>query len=171
MRDAILAILLSLPAYQDRETTIDREIRLGLVAEAIEAAVTEVETERPRELAAMLVATGWWESRYARHVHEGRCRTRVGECDYGRARSPWQLHQSPMVPLDEWRAMRGADLESTRIAATAAARVLSAFRGRCGSVAGAIALYATGRSCRWSGAANRARMVTRIEKGLNDEAP
>ena len=163
LADWLLPILLSLAPYgADHETPIDREIRMTVIADAIAAAVTEAEVERPREVAAMLVAAGWWESRFALHVHEGRCRVSIGECDHGRARSPWQLHRSARMTADEWATMNGADFEATRLAALHAARTLAAARGRCGSVEGAFALYATGSSCHWSGAAARVRLTQRI---------
>lgn len=177
--DAILAVLLSLPpsAADARETANERAQRLEVLARAIDEASAEATCADDRdpecaptwpgsqaELAALLISTGWHESAFARHVHAGACRAH--ECDNGRARSPWQLHASGMVPVAEWRAMAGSSADATYTAAVAAARVLASGRARCRSVSGALAAYATGGRCSWSGTRARLRTAQRVQPRL-----
>jgi hypothetical protein len=179
----VLAALLSLPpAYADREEP-GRDARLATIS----AAVAEVTARATcsevyalpqcspiwngdrRELAALLVAKGWWESRFARNVHEGRCRP--DECDavkwqgvvIHRARSPWQL-QRTAYSAPEWNSMVGIDYAATRSAAWAAAKVLAEGQRRCRSASGALAWYAAGR-CTWSGAKSRAATYEQLMRG------
>lgn len=84
----------------------------------------------------------------------------------GFAISLWQLHTWRLVPFAEWRGLGG--LEGTEASAHAAARVLSFARSRCGAHRGdwreaTLALYATGKRCKWSGAASRAWLERRVE--------
>lgn len=122
--------------------------------------------ERKLELVGALISQGWWESRYAQHVHEGRCRVHIGECDGGKARSPWQIQTSALVTDVEWYDMLGAGEEPTEIAARCAARILAVGLKRCGSLEGAISSYATGRTCKWSKAADRVRHARRMTEEL-----
>lgn len=145
-----LALVALPPAYGETESSVAREIRLADIAVAIDAA-SETDEE-----AAALAMEAWYETRLARkyHVMGPRKDTR------GHAISLWSLHSWTLVPYQEWRTLGG--LDGTPRAAVAAARVLRWSRKRCGSWEGAFALYATGRSCRWSGASQRAWMHRRI---------
>lgn len=167
-----LAALLSFP-QRDPEAAEDYAARMGVVAAAIESAVTATPHYRgePRELASALVALAWYEGGLLRRIHAGACRP--GECDwvhvgpapwqgYPRARSLWQLHATRLVPAREWATLTGTDLDATTRAATAAARVLTEGRRRCGSLTGALSAYAGSRSCRWRGAPGRAWTVRRL---------
>lgn len=176
---ALLVLLLGLRAPAgDPEAPEARAARLERVAGAVAAASAEFAGgEAPRwpggeaELAALLVAVGYEETGFAERFHELRCRE--GECDSYRvagelrfrAKSPWQLH-STRLTQDEWPLITGADEASTRLAARAAARVLTYGRGSCGSVDGAISIYATGRTCRWKDRAKRVRMFLWLEQRL-----
>lgn len=176
LRELILAALVALPpAWEDR-AEVDRHVRLGMIADGIaDAALVESWPGAPDELAAALVAIGWHESRYARRIHAGRCGPR--ECDavadargrvvWHRARSPWQVQLSGVVPPALWRAARGITPEATGAGAEAAALALSSARRKCGDRwqpwdVGAVSMYATGRRCRWHRAPERARMIRRI---------
>lgn len=178
----VYAVLADLPPWhEDREEDAEyRAWRLGNAAHGIAQAVDLATCEglwkgdeectpawpqdRRLELAALLVGIGWYESRYAAHVHEGRCRPE--ECDGGRARSPWQIQSSPMVPREEWQRMLGAEREPTVVASRAAARILAVFLDRCGTVEGSVAAYATGGRCTWSRAAERVLYARRVEGKL-----
>lgn len=117
----------------------------------------------PRELGFLLLGQAFFETRLALHVHAGRCRVEIGECDGGRSISLWQLQSSYHLPVERWRTLSGTDLESTRKAAVEAARALARARNFCnGSLEGAIASYATGRSCRWKHAAQRMGFVRKM---------
>lgn len=116
-----------------------------------------------RELGFLLLGQAFFETRLALHVHAGNCRVEIGECDGGRSISLWQLQSNYHLPLERWRTLSGTDLESTREAALEASRVLARARNFCnGSLEGAIANYATGRSCRWKHAGKRMSFVKKM---------
>jgi hypothetical protein len=176
----VLMILLALPAaYTDRNEE-NRHERMAVIADAITEvcvrATCEGAYEGPscepiwhrshRELAALLVTKGWWESRFASHVHAGKCKK--DECDavktqYGvihLARSPWQLQRTSFSE-DVWDHMLGDDLSSTRNAAWAAARVLAYGMDQCHTPRGALSWYGA-QTCQWQGAGNRYRTYERL---------
>lgn len=175
-----LAMLLSLPpAYVDREE-VGRETRMQVIADAVaqtterasctgayeEPSCTAIWKDEPRQLAALLITKGWWESRFVKNVHEGRCKK--DECDatewngvlIHRARSPWQF-QKTSYAADLWAHSKGADLNSTRNAAFVAARILSDGKKRCRSNYGALAYYGLQR-CQWKGARRRYLTFTKL---------
>lgn len=113
-----------------------------------------------KDLSLLLVTKAWWESRLSKNVHEGRCRS--FECDaitlkdgsiVHLARTPWQLQRTSYV-RSHWDDIVGTDIESTKLAAWAATKVLSAARNRCHTIQGTLAGYASSR-CEWPGAARR----------------
>lgn len=171
------------PPDAEPETPVEREKRYATIAVSIEEA-TNLATCHERgecdpiwigsrdELAGVLATQGWWESRFAWHVHAGFCRLTIGECDaartadgrlYARALSVFQLQQSLMVPTRVWKRIAGTSYAHTRLSAIAAARVLAHARRRCAKgeptwwVSPTIAAYATGHTCHWSRAGVRAR--------------
>lgn len=186
MSDAavLAAALLALPAAwyppgREPETEAQRVARYGVIADAIDHAsrrATACEGAGcaplwpwPRdELVAVLAAQGWWETRYAHHVHAGRCRRHECDTRNGRARavSPWQIQMTALVPRAEWSTLTGTGFEPTERAAYAAAKVLASSRARCAKseawAAPTIAMYATGARCRWRGARVRAATVGRL---------
>lgn len=176
----IFALLLSLPAaHSDAETWEEREARMMIVATAIDEATalatctaqhapTNDYTCEPiwkgskKDLAVLLITKGWWESKFAKNVHEGDCKS--WECDpkksadgsiVHRARSSWQVQKTGYVKKDEWKKMKGATLEATTIAANVATRALSASYNRCGTIMGSLSGYGGVLSCTWSGVSNR----------------
>ena len=175
-KEALLSAAMSFHAwYGDVETSTARSTRLDTIATAIDQATelavcgsgTPDDCQRlwqgdPRELAFLLLSQAYFETRLALHVHAGRCRAEQGECDSGKAISLWQLQAGYHLPEDEWRTLSGTDLDSTRQAALEAARALGRGRRYCGSIRGAISLYATGRSCNWEPAQGRSRFVRRL---------
>jgi hypothetical protein len=166
LTEAILAVALSLPSHAGKEREEDYAYRLGIISSAIahaaEATVCTDESTGPcwpgdaPELASVLLELGYAESGFARSVHLGGARKDVG----GWAISLWSLHSWTLVPYAEWRTLGGFD--GTERSAVAAARVVSWARQRCRSTYGAISLYATGKSCTWQGARQRARMARRF---------
>lgn len=184
LADKLFAILIALPPWHGDVKEVDRHDRLRIIADsvavgAIEATCDDGQKEDCKrtwpgssyEVGSLATDLGWWESRYAKHVHEGRCRLKIGECDAVRlsngiyvalAQSPWQLQQSGLVPGKIWRKINKADRESTGMAAKAAIHVLGVARASCGAhrpgwEARTVARYATGKHCAWKGAANRVR--------------
>lgn len=113
----------------------------------------------PRVLGFLLLSQAYFETRLAKHVHEGNCRVHIGECDSGRAISLWQLQAGPHLPEKEWALLGSSDLAATRQAAFHAAQALGRGTNYCGSIRGAIGLYATGQTCSWKPAANRESFV------------
>ena len=144
------------PAYGEQEDPNARDARLADLAVAIDEAADSDDQTEAEELAAALVVEAWEETRLSVRVH------RMGprKDTRGYAISLWSLHSWTLVPRSEWLTLGG--LEGTTRAAHAAARVLRWTRARCGSWSGAFALYATGRTCRWKGAAQREWQFRRV---------
>lgn len=172
--EVVTLILLALqPYFGDGETPEDRRERIETIASSIDTVAmygaceaTDADCDsrawvvgdgrlKRLELTAALMVVGRFESGYARHVHENKCRLKIGECDNGRARSPWQFQRTDLTRV-QWWAYRGADQRSTDMAAYAAAKVLGRARVNCGSWEGAFAQYATGGGCHWKWAPMRA---------------
>lgn len=114
-----------------------------------------------RELAALVLAIGWHETRFAR-VAPDDCPIRGG-CDRGKAWHYYQTHTPRQEREDGWPGLSKA----TRDAVVAVRRGA----GYCGGsgmarLVGAVSVYATGRSCSWSGAAQRVRLAKWIERRL-----
>jgi len=191
MIEAILSALLSLPGLpMANESKDEWNARARVIAQAIDSATLQATCSGPYRgadwcdpvwrgdrstLAAILIVQGYFESRFAAHVQAGRCRR--DECDaiklpggrvFHRARSYWQLHASALLPWPEWYSIAGVEFVPTADAAYAAARVLGLGLVRCETLEGTIAMFATGRSCHWARAAQRARMVQNIERGLRE---
>jgi hypothetical protein len=144
-------------------------------------------TKTELELSMLLVSKAWHETKFSQHVHAGKCNP--GECDtvwktwtspktqqqvkyaaYYKARSNWQIHRnSTYVSQEEWKNMSGTSLLSTKTSAIVAARMLGFTYDRCKTLTGAISLYATGKSCKWSGAQNRVWLYTQLLKKANDQ--
>lgn len=139
MLKIILSILLSFgPSKHDTETAEERAARIKVIAESIEIAA-----DGDQEVAAFLLMTGLFETRFARHVHEGRCKPE--ECDGGKARTVWQVWRLKSMSAEQWHGMLGSDLESTTNAAKYAARLFIMKRNYCRSTIGAINAYASGK--------------------------
>jgi hypothetical protein len=184
LKEALLAAALTFnPWHGDVEEPEARTERLALIAQAISEAVDiatcsarETESSKgststcqrlwngdPRELGFLLLAQAYFETRLAKHVHEGNCRAHIGECDSGRAISLWQLQWGPHLAKDEWEKLGDSSLQATRSAALVAARSLGRSYNYCRSLPGAISLYATGQTCNWRPAAKRAAFVRRLQ--------
>lgn len=185
----LLVVLLSLPgAYHDTETWQERSARMETVARAVDVASSRAtcsaaynvpECNRQwlgskKDLALLLVTKGWWESRFAQNVHEGRCRP--FECDAIKingvivhlARTPWQLQKTSFVRLGEWDDMVGTDFNATSTAAWVAIRVMASSYRRCRGIPGAISGYASAR-CDWPGAGRRYLFWQRLMNKTNDQ--
>jgi len=173
LREVVLGLLLHLPPwYGDAtaETPVQRQDRIGVIAQAIDDAslravcgedwagsdlCTPVWFGERVDLAMLLVTLGWWESRFARYVH-------AGAPGAGGALTPWQLEHGEHLPWQRWRALPGLKVVPTTEAAWEASRAISLGMGHCGTVRGAISLYATGQSCSWSGADRRLRTYVHL---------
>jgi hypothetical protein len=127
-----------------------------------EPACTRLWRGEAKELAFLLLTQARYETHLALHVHQGKCRVHLGECDGGKAASLWQLQWGPHLPKDEWSQLSGTDLFATTHAAFEAARILSRARNYCGTTTGAIALFGTGRTCEHEPAKKRAAFMKRL---------
>ncbi len=177
---ALLALLLSLPRFtRDTETAEEREVRMSVVDRSLvyasDRATCSGEYDVPgchkwwtgskKSLQVLLVVQAKYETNFAQHIHEGRCRLHLKECDGGRAKGLWQLHAGGTVTKEEWEQFEGTSLENTKVAAWAAARVMMRSLGACkGDLEGGFAMYATGNSCTWSGAKERADLYRQLMK-------
>lgn len=181
----ITAILMSLePSYGDRESWTERAERMEVLAQAIDDAASratcsgeyaDVECKRTwakdkKSLAVLLVTTGYWESHFAKNIHEGKCGAH--ECDahrinnvvYHRARSPWQVQKTGMVSNAEYKKMNSSSLESTTISANVATRYITSAMAECNTVNGTLAIYTGIRNCTWGGTRNRAWFYENLMK-------
>lgn len=181
----VFAILMSLePSYGDKETWDERAARMDIVAQAIDDASSRATcsdkysatdckktwSKDKKSLALLLVTTGYWESHFAKNIHEGNCGPH--ECDahkvrnavYHRARSPWQVQRTGMVTTAEYKLMNSATVESTTISANVATRYLVNGMASCNTVSGALALYNGIRNCTWKGSMNRAHFYESLSK-------
>lgn len=194
MLNYILLLLMSVtPAYSDLETWDERIARMTILAGAIDNAASwatctdkyEPTKEKPckvqwtgnkKDLAILLVTKGYWESRFSKRVHEGKCKP--DECDphrnsdgtvTHRARTSWQMQFTSYVKEEEWRTFVGADQKSTNTAAGVAARILSKAHARCNNgIYGALSGYAGNMGCSWSGVANRFEFFKKLKAKSED---
>lgn len=108
MLQAILSAAIALGAPQS--------VAPSLAASVVQYAKTPTE-------AAFLLAWGWHESNYQARIIANECKR--WECDRGRARGAWQLHER--AAGDDWSALPG----SIDAQARSAARMTRWALGRC----------------------------------------
>ncbi|HOU93827.1 MAG TPA: hypothetical protein PLU22_22405 [Polyangiaceae bacterium] len=182
--DVLVLLMLRLPAHHlDEETPEERRARVEVIAQAITEASARATCRDAapedgcvrhwpadeRDLSVLLVTQAYWESRLARNVHEGRCRSY--ECDpytspltgkiEHRSRSLWQLQLTSLV-TEEWDRLVGTSIEATRNAAFAASKLLGRGFRACRTIPGAISRYAGVGDCHWRGAAPRHRQFLEL---------
>jgi len=183
----ITTILLGLqPSYGDKETWQERTDRMTIIAQAIDDAssrstcsdkhdVPDCKPTWPSDkesLALLLVTTGYWESKFAKNVHEGKCKPY--ECDAiknlsgktigHRAKTIWQIQKTPLETREEYDKMNSSSLESTTMAAIVAIRHLALGMKKCNTTIGAMSMYATSKACIWSGAKPRDSFYKELKK-------
>lgn len=182
---AILLLLKSFAVPPIDAHEVNRESRLGTIAVAVWDAARHATCKGPFavpeckpiardefQVAAELIGKGKFESDYRSNVGADRCGPH--QCDavrfrvkgqvviMHRARSYWQMQKPPTWTAERWESIRGDSLQATTNAAWEAAKLLAGYRGMCGGTTeGAMAGFATGRSCKHKDAARRARMVER----------
>lgn len=159
LTEYLLAVILQwqppwYPPGENPEAPEDYRERLGVIAEAvaIEAAEEHAAKLDTRALAAATLTLWYGETRFSYEVHV--LGTSRWKQDLGQARCLGQLHQSRLVPEEEWRATVGADLESTRRCARATMRVILAMSRYCSihaateaEMARVFAAYGSGKGC------------------------
>lgn len=205
LQNTIFALLLMLsPHIEDKdEPDNDRSQRMQIIASAITDASRDTicnGTQDPnycwngteQELAVLLTTKGWFETKYNKRLHMGKCYDQ--ECDpiwksitdkHGkttrivvgwRARTPWQIHYQQFMPKSEWAEMIGDSKKATYLAASNAAKILAFGMNRCGGystenkIERAMAMYATGKHCSWKGTKNRMYVYQSLMKKSQDES-
>lgn len=166
----ILAALLALPGVRDEGHL--KDVASGITSATLQATCqgdwagsddcARTWPGRPEELAALLVTTGYWESKFLARIGQGRCEK--WECDahkdakgkvYHRARGYFQIQASTAITMFEWRHMVGRGEYRAFVASATSARLLSRHYAGCKNIQGAISGYATGGRCDWSKAGRR----------------
>ncbi len=160
----ILLILLAHKPWADRDVSNDvREEQLRPVAEAI------AEVSRDRTDAAMLLALGWHESRFAlavvRHGCEG---LPARACDRHHARGFAQLHEAACVEAYDYPA---GSVESIRAEARCALAKMRGYSVSClphnpSPLYAAFSGMALGHCAAWQGANERVLSVRRFAAEL-----
>jgi len=186
----ITTVLLSLqPSYGDGENWEQRQGRMEIIAKAIDDATSKATcTEKynvpgcekiwnndKKSLALLLVTKGYWESKFAKNVHEGKCRKY--ECDAytvngkvaHRARSLWQIQRTTLVNKDEYSKMNSSTFESTKMSAIVASRYLAEGMKKCNTIEGTIAVYGGAKTCTWVGAKQREQFYKMLEKRNSEQ--
>jgi hypothetical protein len=145
------------------EPATERAERLDLAkAEAVARAEEEERWQGSRRmLAALVLSIGWHETRFAR-VAPVACPT-PGGCDRGRAWHYYQTHTVDEMREDGWLGLSVATREAIRVLRQGAAHCGGSGRDR---LLGAVSIYATGKTCHWSGADERVRLAERIVRRL-----
>lgn len=192
----ITLMLLSLePSYGDKESWEARTERMTVIAKAVDDAASKATCSdsyaipscekkwagSKKELATLLITKGYWESRFAKHVHEGKCRNK--ECDaivvqgkiHHLARSPWQIQRVPsLVSTDEYKKMNYSTVEGTTVSANVATRYLITGFNSCHTIKGAISMYG-GAGCKNNSWATPrynffTKLLSKSEETLSQEA-
>jgi hypothetical protein len=177
------AMLQSLPPWYEDVSEEGRDQRLAIVAAAEAAGVaaagqrvcddssrwcSPVWGQDPVVLIAGVTAEGWWETKFAKHVHEGACR--AWECDAWKRKDGTVLHRARNVWQVQgwaagWNQMLGATPEATTTAAVAAARLLAVGWNSCGgNHLGAVTRYAGLGGCSWKGGQGRVKTWLELVK-------
>ncbi len=160
MKALILVLLLLLPPWhKSKETPEARRTRLEPVAAAIADASTKVSRypESRRRVAITLLAQGWWETKFDEHIQIGACFP--WECDEGKARGFWQLHEK--TSRGRWGELLGLGYEPSRVGAGVAAPLALWGLSRCRGTVGGWHAHGfagfVGGGCAWLGAQERAQ--------------
>lgn len=131
----LLTAIASLPTYHEDvgdHLVEQKRAQAQMIATAIDEAVEQVQDRWPdskRELAALMLAVAWHETRLSLRIHDGRCKPL--ECDRGRARGLWQLHVHRSLPRERWLTVAGLTEAATKSAAREAAIALVRSRRMC----------------------------------------
>jgi hypothetical protein len=130
----LLAAIASLPTFHEdvgEHMAAQKQEQAQMIAAAIDEAVQNSKDwpDSKRELASLMLATAWHETRLSIRIHDGRCKPL--ECDRGRARGLWQLQMHRSLPRERWLRVAGLSLEATRDAAREAAIALVRSRRMC----------------------------------------
>lgn len=155
---AVLAVMMARTPWVDR--AVSREERAAALTPV---AIAMVEAAHSREELAALVELGRDEGEnFALVIVRGGC-TSSG-CDHGLSRGVFQLRENTCPAAF---ALPAGSAEAHRAEALCAIETFRYHAHRCSGRArspfeGGFSGYATGRSCRWSGAEARVRKMQRI---------
>lgn len=128
LKSAILTWLIAQPVSKlDRhiESTEERMVRLDAVAQAVANVADRAScTDQPQPCrrildryaaAGVVLAQARRESSFRRDVQMGECRP--AECDRGRAKGLWQIHQAPIESSEQWLSYASLDADDLEGAA------------------------------------------------------
>ncbi len=176
---AILAALNSLPIYkEDQGKTELKAAQFETLSTALAQSVDEHRNAwigSPEQLAGVTLTVGYAESGYSLRIQAGDCY--AWECDRGRARGLFQMHQSAVQGQHPilWIALPGLDVGSVELSVDQVVRALIRSRKQCGSLERrgkdwlpmTLSAYA-GRGCigGFRGLDERVRTFKRIESVL-----
>lgn len=177
--DAVHAALVALPAFSkepDPETPEERAKRLRIVAKAIWAAAGRHPRGYTRaQWAGVLASVSWHETRLARYVHVGACKSgpKGMRCDphpktgVRQSIGPWQQQRSVCPRV--WALPEGSDEMILEAAKCASARLHGALlrcRGRAATpLQGAVSGYG-GPNCTRRDAPHRERTAMQVAARL-----
>lgn len=123
--EATLAAVLKLPVYKEDLADERKPAQIAAIA-------LEVSRLRPppgvnaKEWRALVLAVGEAESGFSLRIMEGLCKPH--ECDHGRARSPWQMHENDHTrPF--WQSLQG--FEGLRVQVDQADKMLKRAYFQC----------------------------------------
>lgn len=141
MKALILAFLIKLLVQKEDVGNPLKQPQLEIIADSI------AQVAKTPEEAARLITMAYWESGLNLRVHSGHCKKNTPECDHGKARGIYQLHQDGL-PEDRWSKMHGIDhtLEQTE---EAHVRIERRHRQCGGDFESTAALYMGAKWCGW----------------------
>lgn len=154
---AILEVMLAHPSWSDRHLSrAERIVALAPLAVALDE-----ETSDSRMLAKVLSVIENESGMATIVIRGGDCSQlpKGQRCDNGAARGFGQLHESAC--REAYRFKAGTE-ESIRAEVHCVVGLLRGGEARCGSLAGAYAMYGTGHSCEYRGAARRVATARRM---------
>lgn len=154
-----LAALHTLPVFHEDVGAPEKPDQLAMVAQAVTEAVREQKGWPLSKQMLMSAAFSIFkhESNGSLRIHRNECNLKKGECDAGKAISPFQLHAVALSNRDLWPQLGFMTFESTKLAAKEAVGVFVKMYRYCVAtglpddrIAMAFVGYA-GRGCRLDG--------------------
>lgn len=120
--EVLLRVLLQLPVFREDASDLERKrAQLALFASALSELPRPPDGISRRKWETLLIAKAEGETHFSIRIQEGRCLP--FECDRGKARGPWQVHENDFTRAD-WDQMVG--IENTAVETRAADRLLRA---------------------------------------------
>ena len=170
LEQAILdAIHKEVPVYYEDRGDERKEAQLVAVAHGFSEATkhfARIGFTRT-EAAAYLITIAKFETNFSLRIQMGNCRKK--ECDHGLAVGLFQLHESKILPHEEWEGLKGLSAEVVEKQATYALGYISGGRFACGKDPAQVLTNYAGRRCSatdWAGLAPRLAFYNKILRRL-----